>query len=230
MITKLCQICDAAFSVKPYRANTARFCSGSCRAKWVCSLPHNRKPRPRMLGNQLRAGLRPTNAFQPGETVGAKNAKWTPGIKLRCEHCGSTFERKPNEVRMRHRIRFCNRACFLASGCFKGDGSPLYCGGPTTVRGDNWRQLRLTVIEEQGGDCAECGKHIGRQLHVHHKRPFREFADAEDANARANLIGLCNSCHAKADRNFERFNTAAHAAARLRRMALRSPQESPFGP
>lgn len=65
-----CETCGAAFSVRPYRATSARFCSGSCRGKWVATLPHvkarSRAPRLDMRGNTFRRGLRPANAFPKG--------------------------------------------------------------------------------------------------------------------------------------------------------------------
>jgi hypothetical protein len=78
MVEKLCEICGSAFSVKPYREKTARFCSRSCRAKWVSSLPHacgRGTKRPWMQGNTFRAGLRPTNAFEKGHEA------WNKGMK-----------------------------------------------------------------------------------------------------------------------------------------------------
>ncbi len=36
---------------------------------------------------------------------------------------------------------------------------------------------------------------------VHHKRPFRLFWFASEANRRSNLVGLCQSCHMKIERN-----------------------------
>lgn len=78
-VTKSCEICCDQFTVKAYRAETARFCSGSCRAKWVSSLPHvqawNHGPKPYMRGNQLARGRRPANAFAPGHST------WNKGLK-----------------------------------------------------------------------------------------------------------------------------------------------------
>jgi hypothetical protein len=82
MIEKICETCSASFEVKPYRANTARFCSGSCRAKWVTSLPHacgRGKPKPYMVGNKWRLGIRPTNPFELGHDPWNKNLR---GIHL----------------------------------------------------------------------------------------------------------------------------------------------------
>ena len=107
LIAKTCETCGSAFSVRPYRINTARFCSGSCRATWVCSLPHNRQPRPRMVGNSLAVGNKPNRtSFQPGA------APWNAGMKvihlspLSEFKTGRECNRTPiGTVRIRHRNR-----------------------------------------------------------------------------------------------------------------------------
>ena len=75
---KSCERCGAPFSVRSYRSETARFCSRSCRARWVGSLPNSGgrgKPRPYAIGNKYRCGLRPANAFPVGHTT------WNKGLK-----------------------------------------------------------------------------------------------------------------------------------------------------
>lgn len=84
-ILKNCEICASPFMVKIYRAQSARFCSGSCRAKWVSALPNSLssqlrgKPCERMKGNKLRLGLKPTHSFSKGHEPWNKNLK---GIHL----------------------------------------------------------------------------------------------------------------------------------------------------
>lgn len=221
-ITKVCEVCGTSFECKPYRHHSARFCSGSCRARWVGSLPHNRRPKPYMIGNKFRLGLSPANAGKPGPR-GKDSATWKR-ISLTCENCGQSFERAPNEIKHKRGYRFCSRTCFKESECFVGSRSSAYLGGPTTVRGLNWRQIRTGVVREQNGQCADCQKLIGNSLHVHHIRPFREFACDAEANVRSNLVGLCNSCHSKADRNFERHNIRLAAEPSLRRRSIQNHQ------
>ncbi len=221
-VKKQCETCQTTFYVSPYRANTARFCSRSCTATWVCSLPHNRGPKPWMTGNNLRAGLKPTNAFTPEQVRGANNPRWVESAEFKCEHCGGLFALKPWRVRTTTRVRFCSRQCFEQAGCFRGELSSTYVGGPTTVRGENWRSIRADVIRLQDGACADCGRIMGISLHVHHKIPFREFKTAAEANVRSNLIGLCPRCHIRADRAADR---ALRAAREPDQTSRRSHQE-----
>lgn len=83
MPSKLCELCGASFSFQPYRALTARFCSGSCRAKWLAkNLPSwggRGMPKPSAIGNRYRVGMRPENGFTVGHVPWNKNLK---GIRM----------------------------------------------------------------------------------------------------------------------------------------------------
>jgi hypothetical protein len=198
MITKVCEVCGKEFSVKPYRAKTARFCSFACGGKW--HMTHRVMRGPDMRGNTYRKGLRPTNAFTSERVRGSNNPRWVQGETFVCEHCGQSFTRKPWLVRQNGTPRFCSSKCFRASGTFRGERSPTWVGGPKTYRGRGWRKARLLAVERDKGTCQRCGKVLGDSIPVHHKRPFREFATAEEANALDNLICLCQSCHMKRER------------------------------
>jgi len=73
-----CEICSTVFSVKPYRAPTARFCSRACGGVWHAKTRLS-GPKPWAVGNKWRAGKRPTNAFPKGHRPWNKGAK---GIHL----------------------------------------------------------------------------------------------------------------------------------------------------
>ena len=74
MINKKCEICGSCFSVKPYRVNTARFCSKSCMGKKHCEIYLN-KSHEHKKGNKWRLGLKPSNPFEVG------NKPWNYGLK-----------------------------------------------------------------------------------------------------------------------------------------------------
>ena len=63
-----------------------------------------------------------------------------------------------------------------------------------------WRRLRLDALIMHGAKCADCGKTDGR-LDVHHARPLTEQDRVTKDVKRgfpdpAELVILCNSCHA----------------------------------
>lgn len=71
--------------------------------------------------------------------------------------------------------------------------------------GPNWPQQRKLALARDGYRCRRCGVSEG-MLHVHHIRPFREFAYLPGqndhylaANELDNLITLCPSCHRQAE-------------------------------
>lgn len=67
--------------------------------------------------------------------------------------------------------------------------------------GISWHQARRAA-RERDKVCVDCGitpDELGRELSVHHLKPFLDFGllRHEEANDLANLVCLCNSCHAK---------------------------------
>lgn len=203
MITMTCERCSVAFPVRPYRQKTARFCSASCRSSWQAEAFLNAAPKTHLKGNQFRAGKRPANAFASEDVKGRNNPKWTDGDLRTCQHCAKQFWQKPWQTRCNGPARFCGIECRGAAKP-SGPNAPDWVGGPRTYRGRGWLLARKAVVAEQGGCCDMCGKHVGSGLAVHHIRPFRLFDTAEEANVRSNLVGLCQSCHMKAE-NAERL-------------------------
>lgn len=195
MITKTCEICGTPFQVKPYRANTARFCSFECGGKWhmsVRDMPNDHK-----LGNRWRTGLRPTNAFTSEQ---ARMINLIQGESHECTLCGKIFEIKPwiaRQNKTKSGNRFCSRDCHsqYMSQNFSGENSPQWVGGITTYRGKGWLRARSAAVERDNGTCRGCGKIVGKSISVHHIVPFRLFDSVEKANALDNLICLCQSCH-----------------------------------
>ena len=68
--------------------------------------------------------------------------------------------------------------------------------------GANWTQIRDAARARDFFTCQVCGRDESERQHdVHHKIPFRNFTDLDDANALENLLTLCRSCHRKAEEN-----------------------------
>lgn len=66
--------------------------------------------------------------------------------------------------------------------------------------GPNWQKQRDLARARDGYTCQNCGlRETDRQLHVHHKIPFRNFTSWEQANQLDNLITLCPTCHKLAE-------------------------------
>jgi hypothetical protein len=75
-VIKRCEKCGAEFRVKAHRADTARFCSFTCRG-W------SKAPG--------RKGARPTNAFQAGHSTwnaGMRGVHFSPGTEFKPGHRG----------------------------------------------------------------------------------------------------------------------------------------------
>jgi DEAD/DEAH box helicase domain-containing protein len=104
--------------------------------------------------------------------------------------------------------------------------------------GPNWRQQRQKALERDGFRCRICGA-AGREdltgfeepvrsvtLHVHHKRPFRDYSYTRgvnenylDANKLDNLVTLCPSCHRQAEAGQQTRSALGGLAYVLRNLA-----------
>jgi hypothetical protein len=73
MITLQCQKCGKSFSVKPYRAKTAKACSLSCASSLSYNKTLGKCDHSHLLGNKFREGKKPTNGFERG------HAPWNKG-------------------------------------------------------------------------------------------------------------------------------------------------------
>jgi DEAD/DEAH box helicase domain-containing protein len=69
--------------------------------------------------------------------------------------------------------------------------------------GPTWNAIRMLVKRRDQFRCQLCGAPESgeKPLHVHHKIPFRTFAQPEQANRIDNLISLCPACHREAEKN-----------------------------
>ncbi len=91
----------------------------------------------------------------------------------------------------------------------------------TNDYGPDWPAIRRAVVERDGRRCRLCGTSsaTGTLLQVHHKVPFREFADAKSANDPDNLITLCPACHRRAEQGVMIRSGLAATAHLLRALA-----------
>lgn len=77
-VTLKCQYCGKSFQVKPYRKETAKFCSQECMGLYGHHVGgyFKRTDHEYLRGNQYRQGHRPSNAFQPG------HEPWNKGLSV----------------------------------------------------------------------------------------------------------------------------------------------------
>jgi len=118
-------------------------------------------------------------------------------IEVACALCGVVLRRTQAAVK-RHAHSFCSTRCQHEFNTRENNAS--WRGGNRAYRGPGWRRLAEEIRERDGYRCRRCGKHQddeGTRLSVDHIIPFRSFDDAAEANAPANLVSLCRSCHAK---------------------------------
>ena len=96
--------------------------------------------------------------------------------------------------------KYCTREC--RDKYWVGKNNPLWQGGAGVYkRGPHWWSIRRRILARDQ-TCQHCG--ADNQLHVHHKIPFRMFADSAAANVENNLIALCPPCHRREDANLAR--------------------------
>lgn len=208
-VAKICEQCGKEYQVRKYRASTSRFCGFSCSGKW--SLSVRTMCNPNLAGNTHRKGHRPANAFTSEQVRGENSPSWKSPIECACIECNRAFYLPPHQVGVgTHKGIYCSAECRAEN--FKrersGENHPRWVGGIQTYRGRNWKRVRLLAVVRDNGACQKCGRVIGKSIPVHHKRPFREFVTAEEANQLENLICLCQSCHMQVEHSKKEFAPA----------------------
>lgn len=118
-----------------------------------------------------------------------------------CPVCKQRFQRPRAWMAKPHQTNYCSRACQAKDRAllYIGENAANWRGGYDPYYGPNWRAQRRKARHRDGYTCRHCGKseaELGRQLDVHHIRPFREFkGDWRAANQLSNLTSLCACCH-----------------------------------
>jgi len=199
-----CDHCGRLFIVTPFRQDTARFCSRTCKQaserdsiELIClqcgesySIYRHRADISKFCSNDCRTAYYATHGHPLFNRV-----------TVACEQCGESYKVKPSKAET---TRFCSRACLgdWRSEIMSGPNHPNWKGGPIDDYGSNWlHQRRLTI--ERDLCCQACGavhSQNGDGLDVHHIIPIREFGgNWKQANRLINLIALCRVCHAKVE-------------------------------
>jgi 5-methylcytosine-specific restriction endonuclease McrA len=209
------------------------YCSRSCRAKWlsahisgeaggnwradkievpcaVCGVTVRPTPS-KMQRNKshLCSKMCADTAKRTGQKPRGKRIGRRPPITVPCAQCGAGVQRWPFAIRAYAR-NYCSRKCRgeYRTLHFSGENSWEWRGGAVEYRGPNWQVQRRTAKRRDGFRCQHCGVEAenGKDLEVHHIRPFRTFGyipgvneTYKRANHLSNLITLCRLCHKRAE-------------------------------
>jgi endogenous inhibitor of DNA gyrase (YacG/DUF329 family) len=197
------------------------FCDLVCHGEWrrktepnttcaQCGKPLFRQPNefersPYHFCNPTCHGL-----WDAAHKVGEQSGNWRGGPTVTpCAQCGKPVSR-PAAWAKRRAQAFCGAECTSAwwSQRFGGEGNPNWQGGVQIPNyGLNWDRQRRRAMKRDANTCRRCGKTIdelGREVDVHHIRPFKFFvlehdgdieAAAHAGNRLENLICYCRSCH-----------------------------------
>ena len=175
MVDMICQACGKKFSVKPYRALTARFCSCSC---WTKS-------------NESKSIVSKTTTerMRKNPRKGEENHNWKERIVNECKNCGKDFPTLPCRQRL-----FCCHKC--SEDFLLGEHSVHWKGGitPRTVTLE-WKKIREGVFERDFHTCKYCGS--TRKIIAHHKIPVRYGGK----DVLENLETVCNVCHPRVEKS-----------------------------
>lgn len=138
------------------------------------------------------------------ENLHGENSPHYNRVPTYCRQCGAEFTLIPRAFNSEG--NFCNRKCLglWMSANKTGPNNPLWKGGRLPYYGPDWPAQRRKARKRDNNTCQHCGKtaaKFGKNMHVHHIKPFREFpADCSpEANHLTNLICLCARCHILAE-------------------------------
>lgn len=173
-------------------------------------------------GKEITTGKRSNSRFCNMECSGKWQSEHKTGenhpsynkVERQCRNCNKEFKTSPCEVE-KGWGNFCSRSCAAQWQQLNAENPPRppvlcgednarYKGGYFPYYGPSWRPQRRLARERDNYTCQRCGVteiELGRELDVHHIKPFREFAidHFDKANHLDNLVCLCNSCHTLAE-------------------------------
>lgn len=119
-------------------------------------------------------------------------------IKTTCGYCGKEIEVIPSRF-YENKYCYCNTKCMAEhyAQIYTGENSPTWNGGKYHYKG-NWLHQAKLCRERDNNICQICGKTIdenGKNMDVHHIKPYKSFENPEEANQLDNLVSLCHCCH-----------------------------------
>lgn len=185
-----CYTCGRPFSVSPSKASKRKHCSRECKFQ-----QKRVETRCAACGTQLRAKLyRAHNHKNLFCSLQCRFNFQKRRQRILCCFCFRPFEKKLSQLK-RSALHFCTHSC--SENYFTQFNHPGFKGGMNYGR--EWNSI-AKAIRARDGVCQKCGKtpeKNGRELDVHHIRPFAFFGYANrlEAHKDTNLQALCRSCH-----------------------------------
>lgn len=224
--TVLCAHCGKAFKKPRYDIEHTKhcFCSRACHNAWRsehqrgeahhqynrvmvrcthCSKEFARIPSRRKTPFCSREC---DNAWKRAHPLKGEASPRYNTILVQCANCGRGVRRQRWQAKGYNRS-FCNMKCLgqWRSQYAVGENGANWRGGYAEYYGPDWLKQRRAARERDQYTCQRCGVtevDMGRELDVHHTRPFREFGykpgendHHKAANELANLVSLCGLCH-----------------------------------
>lgn len=119
----------------------------------------------------------------------------TAWVTFTCPACSRTVTQR-RRTPLKAKVRCCSEECRIAF--YVGKKHPMWRGNADPNRGSGWQRLARAIRKRDDFICQRCNRTQGENggsLHVDHIRPWRSFANKEEANDPANLISLCRECH-----------------------------------
>jgi 5-methylcytosine-specific restriction endonuclease McrA len=231
MTTLLCVVCHKSYEVRPYRAETSKYCSPICRFKGQLGRSPTNKGK---FVSQIHLTCQYCRKdFVRSET----RIKWGRGkfcspecqyasmrerpkknrVVLNCLNCGREFSLHASELKSKKGAgKYCSRSCRDSHRI--GKNNPQYINGSAQEKyGPNWQSQKREAKRRDNFSCVDCEiteeqsiQKYGQALQVHHKKPFRLFDSYIEANDLSNLETLCCHCHRSKESLLQRIERVLH--------------------
>lgn len=137
--------------------------------------------------------------------LGKLHPELLTGGTVECAHCGAPLYRQAKRIE-NTKNHFCNSTCYSEwqIGKYAGPDHYAWKGGYSRIYGRSWRRARREARKRDNYCCQYCGaseKDLGKELDVHHIKPFRLYGIDRhtEANEQSNLVSLCRNCHANVE-------------------------------
>lgn len=207
--TKFCEYCGKEFHVNG-RRKSQKYCSEECRKlgriNYECRINEDGEIEYKNeytceLCNKTYTNWNPRHylrRFCDSCLSKHKSDIFTNRIKTTCGYCGKDIEVIPSRF-YSNKYCYCNVKCMAEhyAQIYTGENSPTWNGGKYHYQG-NWLHQAKLCRERDNNICQICGKTAeenGKNLDVHHIKPYKSFENPVEANQLDNLISLCHYCH-----------------------------------